>query len=495
MMTKSVLRRMLPVADWPEIDMRLWVAAQSGSYTMTLCSPTIAMTIRGYGRWLSVLAAQGCLDTALHPADRVTPVAVLAYVDRLRDIGNTQSTIDGRLDQLARAMRIMAPQRSFTWLNAKRFQGEAHLEHCVKPSKNHLEGWPDIDRQIWQAAFTAGDILEGPYYAASLRPATVRTARESYKRWLKFLLTTGRLDPLASPMARVTRHAVTAYVLQMHDTHCNAALITQLSALRTALRILHPDADFRWLTAPGGQSLASLLPVSKKPIQVISSRILYKWGRLLMRDALAEAHPEQRRLTFRDGLLIALFAARAPRVRSIASLCLGKTVVKIGGTYRLVFEPDDVKTGRRIEYDAPAGLSAALDRYIAVERMELLAGKSHQAFWLDKYGEPLKVPRISQMIRCRSKQRFGKEFGPHRFRHAMGTMAPLLDPAHPGVAAAILGISGRMVERHYNRASQADVAYRFHTTLREQRTSLQSLAWREFERIVRNDRQVSRRLG
>ncbi len=80
------------------------------------------------------------------------------------------------------------------------------------------------------------------------------------------------------------------------------------------------------------------------------------------------------------------------------------------------------------------------------------------------------------------RKTFGKAFGPHRFRHAMGTTAPVVDPAHPGVAAAILGISGRMVEKHYNLARQEDVARKFHASLRKNRTATQSVARREFGR-------------
>ena len=134
------------------------------------------------------------------------------------------------------------------------------------------------------------------------------------------------------------------------------------------------------------------------------------------------------------------------RFRSMASLRLGTSVIKNGDTWRLIFESDDVKTKRRIVYDVPIGLSGAMERYITVEREELLAGKTNDWFWVNQYGRPLTVCYIKTMIRTRSRKAFGTAFGPHRFRHAMGTTAPITDPAHPGVAAAILGISERMVE-------------------------------------------------
>ena len=73
----------------------------------------------------------------------------------------------------------------------------------------------------------------------------------------------------------------------------------------------------------------------------------------MMDEALNNPQPDKRRIAYRNGLLIAIFAARAPRVRSMASLRLGSTVTRNGKTYRLVFEKEDVKTSRSIEYDIP----------------------------------------------------------------------------------------------------------------------------------------------
>jgi hypothetical protein len=88
------------------------------------------------------------------------------------------------------------------------------------------------------------------------------------------------------------------------------------------------------------------------------------------------------------------------------------------------------------------------------------------------------------MIQRKSRQAFPEGFGPHRFRHALGTSAPLTDPAHPGVAAAILGLSGHMVELHYNRATQASVAGKFHLSLAKTCAARRSMAKREFQRDI-----------
>ena len=130
-------------------------------------------------------------------------------------------------------------------------------------------------------------------------------------------------------------------------------------------------------------SLASVLPVTQRSLQVVHSKVLYEWGLSMMRDALLTGNPDARRCDYRNGLMIALFAARAPRVRSMASLRLGTSVIRHGDTWRLIFASDDVKTRRRIAYDLPSGLNGAMERYIAVEREELLAGQTHDWFWVE----------------------------------------------------------------------------------------------------------------
>ena len=301
-----------------------------------------------------------------------------------------------------------------------------------------------------------------------------------YRRWSVFLRAQDLLDPDVTPAARVTRQHVGAYFKCLRDTQCNASVIARMTELRSAMLIMHPKDDFQWLTSPGGRSLSSLLPVSNKPIQIIHSKVLHDWGLTMAREALQDPDPEHRRITSRNGVLIALFAARAPRVRSMASLRLGQTISRAGDTYRIVFEHEDVKTGRRLEYHTPSELSAVIDRHIAVERAELLGAQTHDWFWLNQYGEAFTAGEIGDMIQRQSELTFGEGFGPHRFRHALGTTAPLADPAHPGVAASILGISGHMVEQHYNRATRADAANKFLGSLSKTRAAFRSVARREF---------------
>ncbi|MCW3476284.1 hypothetical protein [Limobrevibacterium gyesilva] len=231
------------------------------------------------------------------------------------------------------------------------------------PSRNqqHLvlrpEAWPEIDRRLWQAGLDPGDGLDGPAYAAGLKPITLRNAARGYGRWLAVLAALGELDPSADPAGRVTRQRAGAYLRALRVAgNSNNTIIARFMELRMALRVMRPEADaaFAWLTAPGGRSLASRLPVDRRPIEAIDARVLAGWGRQLMDDAVSLADPRRRGMQFRNGLLIMLLALRAPRLRSIAALRLGRQVLCQGGGARIALEVAGVKNERRLEYGVPA---------------------------------------------------------------------------------------------------------------------------------------------
>jgi hypothetical protein len=85
---------------------------------------------------------------------------------------------------------------------------------------------------------------------------------------------------------------------------------------------------------------------------------------------------------------------------------------------------------------------------------------------------------MTQRIRLLSRQRFGESFGPHRFRHAIATTATLRDPDHPGLAVGVLGISGAVLEEHYNRAGQSQAVTMFDQAAARRRARLRRAAAR-----------------
>jgi hypothetical protein len=104
-----------------------------------------------------------------------------------------------------------------------------------------------------------------------------------------------------------------------------------------------------------------------------------------------------------------------------------------------------IETKRPIEYRLPNELTPYIERYLNVERRELLNGRSHDAFWVNWIGQPLGEVGVEKRIRWHPEKNFGVAFGPNRFRHALGTAQAIASPANPAAGAAILGISPEMV--------------------------------------------------
>jgi site-specific recombinase XerD len=348
-----------------------------------------------------------------------------------------------------------------------------------------ISDWPDLDRKLWEAGQILQDQFDGPLYAARLKPISIRNAARSYGRWLVVLDASGEFDPAVMPAVRVTPARVRAFLAALRaQKNSNNSIVTRFFDLQAAFRIMQPEVDFSWLTSHGGVSLRSLLPAERKPIETVDSGELKALGHELMRDALSQKHPEKRCLRYRNGLLIAILASLAPRLRSVAAMTCGQHVLVHGDGYRLVFKRRDVKNKRWIEYPIPPDLVSCARRYLEVERVELLGGKQHDWFWVNREGNKLQDIGIAGMVRRMAKARFGMVFGPHRFRHSLATTAARADPDNPGLAAAVLAVTPGVVGEHYNLAKQEHAAADFIKVVQDERRRTRDVA-KQFFRLTK----------
>jgi hypothetical protein len=343
------------------------------------------------------------------------------------------------------------------------------LEMALSPPPGCLvwpiDAWPEIDQHLWWAGLDPGDGLD-PTYAADLAQSTITNARKGYGRWLAVLAAAGELDPAVPPATRVSRARAKLFAKALRArANANHSIHARFWELRSALRILQPDEDFAWLTGWLGR-----LPITLREVEAFDSRILTAWGHQLMQSALAHPQPMVRQIRYRNGLMIAIMAARAPRLRALAAMRLGRQVTQgADGGWQLSFKTQDVKTERLVEYDVPDSLVANIDRYMAVERKELLQGRQHDWFWVNRNGEKLGARGIEGVIRRGSEAQFGRVFGPHRFRHSLATTAAYADPSNPGLAASVLAISEEVNAAHYNQARKDDAMHRFQAHIQKER--------------------------
>ncbi len=338
--------------------------------------------------------------------------------------------------------------------------------------------WPAIDDELFTRGCTPADVFdEDERPGADWAEPTLKKVVGAYGRWLGFLAENGELDPAVHPAERVIAPRVRGYLARLREVGLSDYSIVGLfTDLRTALRVMAPERDFGWLTSPGGTSLRSRLPMKRRSFEVPSSFALYEWGVELMHNALELRGDVRRRVQYRDGLLIAIFAARARRHRAMAGLRLGHEVIRHGDVYRVILPPDLVKGGKKQnkwdEFSLPVALTPYIERYLEVERRELLAGHAHDSFWVNWDGAPLGYRGIDKRIRWLSPKKFGFAFGPHRSRYSAATSAAIDAVQLPGIAAAMLNITGEVAERHYNRARQVDAAVKYHEAVARARRAL-----------------------
>lgn len=345
--------------------------------------------------------------------------------------------------------------------------GDRQAPRCWK-----LECWPAADRASWEHNTTPGDPFDDPRWGASLRPATRQKICVGYGRWLDFLATNGWLDPEQPALQRVTRRRLRAYVQALKAArNADYTIIGRISELAMAMRILAPDADVGWIRRPDGISIYALLPKTKRTIIVPDARVLFRWG-LKMMDAQLAAAAQGNPIAFRDGLLIAMLAARGRRLRSMTELRVRCEMLRQEVAYRIQLGPDQTKTHVHDRFDLPEVLTPYVRHYLANVRPALLAGRQEDALWISARGGPLTAKGIENRILKLSRVRFGVAFGPHRFRHAIATSSVLRDPASPGLAAGVLGGSAQVIEQHYNRAGQIHAARKYAEMLERRRKEL-----------------------
>ncbi|MBL6081802.1 tyrosine-type recombinase/integrase [Belnapia sp. T18] len=321
--------------------------------------------------------------------------------------------------------------------------------------------------------------VRGP--AARFAPQAIGKALAGYSRWLGFNRYHGWLDPALGVMNRVTETRVAAYFDELQTLgNRDYTILGRFQELQMALRLMVPGADVGWLTRPGGVPLRRRLAMEKRVLRIHDSSALYDWGLELMEQAVTLTAPNLRQVMLRDGLLICLLAAVGLRLRSVELMRLGQQLRFDSKEWWITLDRPDLKARSSQDQPLPASLTPWLDRYVAVERQELLAGRSCDAVWVRTGGAPLTQGGLHARIRWRSRERFGRahSFGVHRFRHCIGTTLPLMFPDQPGLATSVLNISAGVHAKHYDRGLRASSARGYLAGLDEDRKEARALLGR-----------------
>jgi integrase len=336
--------------------------------------------------------------------------------------------------------------------------------------------WPAADRVAWQAATEAGDLFDGSGPAAGWAPSTRAGVCYDYGRWLMFL---ARHEPvtLDQPLAlRPTPERIGAYLNHLATTVGSVSRHGYLRHLADALRVMAPGQDWTWLRRVVARLEAQRRPRPKPP-RLIEAGRLVELGYALMQAAerrLDEAENDTTALLdYRDGLMIALLAARPLRRRNLAMITIGRQLIRVGDAWHLVFAADETKTGQPIEAVLPDRLVPYLVRYLGAVRPRFPGADRHAGLWAGLKGRAITGQAIYDAITQRTRAAFGRAINPHLFRDCAATTIAIKAPDQIGVARDLLGHASLVTtEQYYNQARSIDASRLLARVLVHRRTIL-----------------------
>ena len=334
--------------------------------------------------------------------------------------------------------------------------------------------WPMADQSAWKAALATGDRFDGRGAASHWADATKNSIRAAYGRWLLFLEQNSPLLLSQTLVERTTPESIGDYIKLLNNEVSASTTHIYIDHLLCALRVMIPSHDWQWLKLVVRRLERDVIPKAKRHRMVDSTR-LFDLGISLMHQAEVEpnASPLEKAILYRDGLLIAILAARPLRRRTLSVIRLNQHIHRIGDHYGLTFSSADTKNKQPIEYSLPILLTAYLDRYLGHFRGLFPNAAFHDGLWASAKGNPSSGDSLYRRIVIRTQEAFGFSVNPHLFRDCAATTLAIRKPEHVLVGASLLGHSDlRAIHKYYIHAQAIQAGNAHQTVIRNLRHRL-----------------------
>jgi len=319
-----------------------------------------------------------------------------------------------------------------------------------------LELWPPTDRAAWQAACRLGVRLKRGGSASHMRPVTQRDLAKRCGYFLDFLARSKRLDLGADAGAQMTWENVELYVEELKQRVSSVTVYGSIQKLRRFTQLIAPDRDLVWLMEIERDLFSQMRPKSKWDL-VVLTEIIIEAGLTLIVEAETAKKPTKltRARMVRNGLMQALLAACPMRRKNFAALEIGRSIVKLDGTWWILLTAAETKEKRADERPIEDYIGKAIDKYLQTYRPILGRGTSAiNALWLAETGEALAESYVGELITETARLTLGIPINPHMFRTAAATTSAIYAGDMPHLGSAVLHHTHPAVTlENYNRAS------------------------------------------
>ncbi|MGK7870550.1 hypothetical protein [Falsiroseomonas sp. E2-1-a20] len=349
---------------------------------------------------------------------------------------------------------------------------------CLAP-----EAWPEPERTAWRRALMPRQGLYGEGGAAAGRPeSTIVNVAEGVGHWLAFLVSEGALEPVETPLARITPARLDAFVTRLRQRGNAARSIAGwIGGLCSGLRWMQPGCDVGFIRRPRGVPISRALGVEAKVVSTVDSLDLYAWAAALSEAGMARLHSRVGRAAVRDGALLGLLALFAPRVGELAATKLRDHLYEEGASFRLHLPGSITKTGRGRGFVLPEPLAGLMRRYLEHVRPHWQPSSGDPHLWLSLRRRALNRKVIQEIVANRVEAWTGERRRPHWFRKCLTTTAALRGASFAYDTALVMGHSPTVALRHYNMATAVEAADRHAERLRRMRDETRALAMRFYD--------------
>ena len=343
---------------------------------------------------------------------------------------------------------------------------------------NHIRSrkpteWPEPDRVLWETALTGSKLRRRRKMPGRRQPAfgwsaaTRGSVEYAYGVYLHWYCAQGFDSLENAPIERVDADRIERFLAFYGPGRAPATIATTLRGIAYMLRATSPPDGLPWLTQ-WAHHLANTAQPSRPKLQRIAE-LAELHGMAF--DLMTEASDGIQRgaanacVDFRDGLMVAMLAARPMRLRNFLALRLQDTFLINGDAARISFRATHTKTGRPIDWGLPEALLPVITHYLAEVRPILrraVADPDEGWLWLSRRGRPLGATAASTRIATQTLQRLNRRVSPQLFRDCVATDIAVLDPEHVGITMPILGHARLSTSQKYYNQARSLTACRRH---------------------------------
>ena len=292
-----------------------------------------------------------------------------------------------------------------------------------------------------------------------------RSIENGYGQWLAWLAASAPDALQDSPEMRITPDKVGGFYEQLEaDAMAPNSIALYLGTILRMAELSDPGNDWDWLRTYHRRRRRQAEDVRPKP--TVDQAQLSLAGFQLMETAMKAERPVSSTdaLQMRNGLLLALSAARPLRAGDLAGLILGKSLL-LGPTSARI-EIFNTKGGRQETWLLPDDLLPYLHAYLADFRPRIPGATCHCGLWPSIHGRAMSYHQLWRVVGEITETHCGQRLRPHGIRHSVATSVAPDASGGPEAVRQLLGhAEPETAEEHYNQGNLPLVHRKYQASL------------------------------